>query len=118
MEIHESLLKQGSFSGAIEGTADLSQEPIPLFDLNIRLEEYQALLQQLVSSGVIESRIGLFLGAGLTSFADESGVVNLPLNQRENTLYVGPLPVMKLPEPRAAATEDVRRENVTPPPEL
>ncbi|MEM7651301.1 MAG: 1-acyl-sn-glycerol-3-phosphate acyltransferase [Pseudomonadota bacterium] len=112
LDIHESALTEGDFVASATGTADLSQEPIPLFDLLIRFNNHQGFLARLASKGIIENRIAMFMTAGLTSLANESGTVEVPLNQRANTLYAGPLPIMTLAaqQPFRARQRPVLRE--------
>ena len=107
LSIQESALVQDDFTASVSGTADLKQEPFPALDLNIRLENHPSLLQALAVNGIIETRMALFMGAGLSSLANEDGIVELPLHQKAQTLYAGPLPVMKLPSP---ADKPLRRE--------
>lgn len=98
INIRESRLMQGEFIASVMGMADLKQEPFPRLDMNVQLQNHQSLLQTLVSNGIIEQNISLFMGAGLASLADDNGVVDIPLQQKQDMLYAGPLPVMKLPQ--------------------
>ena len=118
LSIKDSTVTQGEFIGNIVGDIDTAQEPVPKFDLDITLNNHLAMLQNLSKIGVIEDRMVLFIGAGMTSLADEDGLIRLPLQQREDTLYIGPLPIYKLPKPRAETAEDLRRENIPAPPDL
>ena len=110
LTIRESALIEDDFRASVVGTADLEQEPIPAFDLNIRLKNHAGFLRRLAAKGIIEDRIALFMSAGLTSLADETGEVEVPLTQKGNTLYAGPLPVMTITpkafEPRQAVTPE------------
>ncbi len=111
LNIRESTLTQDDFTASVSGTADLKQEPFPILDLNIRLDNHPTLLQALAVNGIIETRMALFMGAGLTSLANEDGSIELPVHQKEQTLYAGPLPIMKIPQPVDAAP---RREVTIP----
>ena len=112
LDIQNSVLTQDNFTISIAGTADLKQEPIPKLDMNIRLSNHQTLLQNLAQLDIIEERIALFMGAGLTSLADESGIVELPVHQKGQKIYAGPLPIMTLPDQK-----DLKRRAIVPAPE-
>lgn len=96
INIQDSALVQGSFIGKITGVIDLHQEPFPLLDLNLTLEDHQALLQELGLKGIIEPRVALFMNAGFSALADSDGTVSVPVHQKNDTLYAGPLPIMSL----------------------
>lgn len=113
LTIFESALTQGEFVGEVVGTADLKQEPIPAFDMDITLANHTALLQNLAANDIVEGRMAMFMSAGLASLADANGVVNLPLEQKGETLYVGPLPIMTL----KAVPHTLRRQVRTPAPQ-
>jgi hypothetical protein len=91
------MLAQGDFTASVSGSADLKQEPFPALDLHIRLDNHASLLQSLAAAKIIETRMALFMGAGLASLANEDGAVELPVHQKGDMLYAGPLPVMKVP---------------------
>jgi hypothetical protein len=97
LDIRESMLAQGDFTASVSGSADLKQEPFPALDLHIRLDNHASLLQSLAAAKIIETRMALFMGAGLASLANEDGAVELPVHQKGDMLYAGPLPVMKVP---------------------
>lgn len=97
LNILDSEIRLGEFLGGVTGTVDLKQEPVPKFDLTLSLENHQDLLMALAQSQIIEPRSALFMGAGFSALADEKGVVRVPLTQRDQTLYAGPLPVASLP---------------------
>jgi len=97
LTVRNSALKQGEFSAEVAGTADLKQEPVPAFDLTIKLHNHDSLLQALGENGVIDPRMAMFFGAGLASLSNEDGVVEVPLVQKSGTLYAGPIPIMKIP---------------------
>ncbi|MCB1721287.1 MAG: 1-acyl-sn-glycerol-3-phosphate acyltransferase [Rhodospirillales bacterium] len=112
LNVYESALVQGDFTCALTGTADLKQEPVPVLDMIIQFTNHQSLLQSLVASDIIETRMALFIGAGLSSLADESGLISLPLQQKGEMLYAGPLPIMTIrPE-----NKSIRREAKPPTP--
>lgn len=111
LHVYESALKQGEFALSVEGTADMRQEPIPYLDMEVSLINHADLLQTLAANGVIESRMALFMGAGLTSLANAEGIVVLPLHQKDQMLYAGPLPIVNLPSDEAP-----RRQAVQPTP--
>ncbi len=117
LNIRKSSLKQGDFIASVSGSADLKQEPFPALDLNVRLENHPSLLQALAVSDIIETRMALFMGAGLSSLANEDGIVELPVHQKGDTVYAGPLPVMKIP---TRAQTSLKREppKVSPSPSL
>lgn len=101
LSVFESALKQDDFILSVEGMADLRQEPFPYLDMEVSLQNHQSLLTNLVSNGIIETRMALFMGAGLTSLANKNGIVVLPLHQKDQMLYAGPLPVMSIPSNEA-----------------
>ena len=97
VRILSSTARQGDFKGGVTGTIDLKQEPVPKFDLVVGLENHEALLLNLANSGIIETRAALFMGAGFSALRDSDGIVRVPLTQRDQVLYAGPLPVASLP---------------------
>ena len=116
LTIYESALSLDDFTLSVTGDADLSQQPFPALNLNLRLENHQTLVRELLTGGVIDQRMALFLGAGLTGLADEDGIVNLPLNQKGRILYAGPLPIMTLPH-EVPSAQTLKRQQATPSPE-
>ena len=112
LNVYESALVQGDFTGTLTGTADLKQEPVPALDMIIQFTNHQSLLQSLVASDIIETRMALFIGAGLSSLADESGLISLPLQQKGETLYAGPLPIMTI----RTENKNIRRKTKPPTP--
>ena len=113
LRVYESALKQEDFTASVAGTADLTQEPVPALDLNIKLSNHQTLLGSLAKNGIVEDRMALFMGAGLSSLANESGDVELPVHQKGQVVYAGPLPIMTIPPEKP----QTRRNAITPPPE-
>jgi hypothetical protein len=98
IKIKDSALTMSTFKATILGTVDLRQEPFPLLDLTLKLDDHQALLQNLGVKGIIEPRVALFMNAGLSALANPDGTVEVPLHQKGKMLYAGPLPIMELPE--------------------
>ena len=96
LTVRDSALTHDDFTASVVGTADLEQEPVPALNLNIKLNNHQSFLQDLARKGIIEDRIALFMGAGLSSLANENGKVEVPVTQKGNVLYAGPLPIMTL----------------------
>ena len=101
LNIFESALKQDDFILSVEGMADLRQEPFPYLDMEVSLKNHQSLLKNLAANGIIETRMALFMGAGLTSLANKNGLVVLPLHQKDQMLYAGPIPVLSIPNDEA-----------------
>lgn len=97
LNIQNGQLRKGDFTALAEGQINLAQEPFPKLDLLITLENYQSLLSHLANIGIIETRIALFMGAGFNALSGEDGRVRVPLTQRGQTLYAGPIPVASLP---------------------
>jgi 1-acyl-sn-glycerol-3-phosphate acyltransferase len=100
IEIKDSLLQQGTFKAIITGNIDLRQEPFPLLNMMLKLEDHQSLLQDLGVKGIVEARMALFMNAGLSALANPDGTVEVQVAQKENTLYAGPIPIMTLPAAR------------------
>lgn len=96
LTVRESTLRQADFEAVVKGTADLAQQPVPLFNLNIRLKNHASLLRSLSQDGIVDPRMAAFYGAGLSSLANEDGIIDLPLNQKDQTLFAGPIPVMQI----------------------
>ena len=115
VEILNSEIKQDTFTAKTGGTIDLAQEPLPKLDLNIAFINHQDILGQLAKNRIIDARMALFLSAGLGGLADEHGVVNVPLVQREEMLYVGPIPVFKIPQQQPAKEAAQREEKAATP---
>lgn len=97
LTIHDSEFNQGNFTGNILGEIDLKQEPVPRFDLSVRMKNHNDLLLYLAQNKIIEDRIAMFMGAGFAALANQEGLVEVPIRQRDQTLYAGPLPVLQLP---------------------
>ena len=95
--IRESEVHLDNFTGGATGTIDLKQEPVPKFELMVSLENHSTLLLNLAQREIIDTRAALFMGAGFSALADNDGIVHVPLTQRDQTLYAGPLPVASLP---------------------
>ncbi len=94
----DSTIKQEEFEARITGDIDLKQRPVPKIDVLLSLKNYSTFLQSLASNNVIKPRIAMFIGAGFSSLADPDGIVRVPLIQRKNKLYAGPLPIADLPD--------------------
>ncbi len=101
LTIEDSALKRAEFIARVEGTIDLAQTPIPKLDLNVRLENHPVFLAYLAENEIIKKQAALFMGAGLSTFTDESGTINVPITQNKYTLYVGPFPIAKIPQQMA-----------------
>ncbi len=117
IHVLDSALEKDSFKGIITGTVDTSQEPIPLMDLSLTLLDHPALFLALSTQGVLEERMALFVSAGLTALADKDGNIVVPLQQKDNTLYAGALPLMNIPqagEDGAPVTPDAVETPQTP----
>lgn len=99
------VLTQGAFTANVTGDLDLSQKPVPAPDLTVELTGYPVFLRSLEEIGALEPRVALFVNAALGVLTDEAGKTRVPVMQRGNTLYAGPLPLMSLPESREALAE-------------
>ncbi len=97
LRIHDSALVNGAFIAGLNGDIDLRQEPIPALDMNITLINHSDFIQTLVTAGIVDGRMAMFINAGLGSFMDADGMVSLPLVQKDNTLFAGPLAIYNLP---------------------
>ncbi|MCF8495422.1 MAG: 1-acyl-sn-glycerol-3-phosphate acyltransferase [Alphaproteobacteria bacterium] len=119
LDILDSTIAQGDFTGKITGTADLAQRPVPKLDLMIALENHPVLLLALARNQIIGDREALFLSAGFSALADPDGIVRVPLVQKGTTLYAGPLAIAELPVeslPGSALPAPGRRNITAPPP--
>ena len=97
IHILQSALTQGDFIARISGEVDLTQEPVPKLDLMVEMENQQMFLMQLATKKIIKMQAALFMSAGFKALTDEDGVVRVPITQRGQTLYAGPLPISQLP---------------------
>jgi 1-acyl-sn-glycerol-3-phosphate acyltransferase len=116
LTIESAQLKKETFSARVQGDVDLDQEPVPLLNLDLTLDNHQLLLEDLGVKGIIEPRMALFVSAGLSALANAEGIVNVPIVQKERTLYAGPLPILKLPDPAPTSAAGARETAVPPAP--
>ncbi len=116
INITDSALQMTTFNATVLGTIDLKQEPFPLLDLTLKLDDHQALLQDLGVKGIIEPRVALFMNAGLSALANPDGTVDVPVHQKGNMLYAGPLPIMQLPEPTVISGDGAPETQAPPAP--
>ncbi len=108
-------LRGQDFMADMAGTFDLNQKPIPAPDLKVAIHKHNNLIQMLMQAGIVDARMGLFLGSGLTNFADEYGVITVPIYQRGEMLNAGPIPIMRLPISRESLAPDSRSPLVPTP---
>jgi 1-acyl-sn-glycerol-3-phosphate acyltransferase len=108
VSIRDSKLRRDDFEGGATGTIDFAQKPYPALDLNVTLRNHSSLMLWLAQSGILKERSALFISAGLTALQDPDGAVRVPLTQKNQTLYAGPLPVASLPEPQPSGLIEVR----------
>ena len=99
LNILSSHLWQERFAAQIMGNLDLTQDPIPRPDLLLRLENHSALLALLSLEGVIDGRAALFAGAAFSSLQGEDGIVEISIAQKDDRIYAGPIPLMRIPSP-------------------
>lgn len=112
--IMNSLLTKETFNAALNGTIHTNQEPAPDIKLDLTLDNHQLLLEDLGVKGIIEPRMALFMSAGLSALGNAEGKVIVPITQRDNTLFAGPLPIMQLGE-KYSTSGEVVRETAAPP---
>jgi len=115
LDIHSSALTYKDFTAQTRGEIDFRQQPFPRLNLEITFSQPEIILEKLADAGIIEPRFSRFIGAGLQTLANENGTVTVPVYQRDNTLYLGPLPViMNLPQtyeaPEAFQADEPRLE--------
>lgn len=116
VEIVDSSLSKDDFEGKITGTVDLAQENIPKLDIVVSMRDHRVLIDALQTLGLIDERMGMFVGSGLNAFRDsETGIVNVPIYQKNDTIFVGPLAVYKL-LPRDFSYRRRAKPVLTPPP--
>ncbi|GJL84590.1 MAG: hypothetical protein DHS20C02_03650 [Micavibrio sp.] len=99
LNIKESNVRRETFEGSATGSIDFSQQPYPKFDLSVAMKNHEDFLEHLGDLKIIKRESALLMGFALSAFK-EDGVVTVPITQKKQTLYAGPLPVASLPGPR------------------
>ncbi len=94
--VKDSSLAQGPFRATAKGTINLKQEPVPAFDMVLTMERYTDFLVGLAQNKIIKDKQAVFIAAGFTMIAKD-GVVTVPVTQRGQTLYAGPLAILQIP---------------------
>lgn len=98
IDIQDSMLKKDELRLGLTGEIDVSQKPFPKLDTVLSLRGFEDFIASLSEKEIIEDRIAMFLTFGFQNLTDENGVVRVPLLQRGNKLYAGPLPITDLPQ--------------------
>lgn len=98
LNVRESELIRDDFVASLEGTLDLKQEPVPAPDMVITLKNFKSFLNALKSSDIIDNRAASFTKGALMFFVNEEGHVQVPLQQKDKTIMLGPVPLVVLPE--------------------
>lgn len=83
----------------IRGSIDTQKKPLPHLDLMVSGEHHGDFLQHLANNGIINKNMALFMTAGMSTFSDADGVIHVPIIQRGNALYAGPVPLIKFGAP-------------------
>lgn len=96
LKILTSSIQHDDFNGDISGTIDLRAEPVPNVDLTVKLTNYESFLTYLASQKIIKAKDAMFTAAAFSLF-NKNGAAEIPVTQRGQTLYAGPLPVASLP---------------------
>lgn len=97
VEITDSQLKRYEFTAGVSGTVDLMQKPTPKLNLQISLENHDSFFDDLAAKNVLNKNTATFMSAGLGMFRNkDDGKIYVPLEQRGQALYLGPIPFLKL----------------------
>ncbi len=99
LNIKQSNLRRETFESGTTGSIDFSQQPYPKFDLAVTMKNHEDFLEHLGDLKIIKPESALLMSFALSAFK-ENGVVTVPITQKKQTLYAGPLPVASLPEKR------------------
>ncbi len=97
LNVKQSKITQGDFIASLTGIVDFTQTPYPKPDLSLSMENNDQFLLALGDAGIIDTRAALFINAGLNTF-QKDGIVTLPIHQKGQTIYAGPIPVASLPD--------------------
>ncbi|MEM7680071.1 MAG: DUF2125 domain-containing protein, partial [Pseudomonadota bacterium] len=98
LKIEQAIIKKDELRLGMSGDIDLSQKPFPKLDTILMLRGFEDFIATLAEKDVIEDRIAMFLTFGFSNLKNEDGWVRVPLLQRGQKLYAGPLPIVDLPE--------------------
>ena len=96
--IKESDLQYRDFRASLAGTIDTAQKPFPKLSLELTMRNHSEIIMELAERKILQEREALFITAGFSALADEEGVIRLPVTQKDNRVYAGPLPVFTVPE--------------------
>lgn len=96
LTVHDSDLRLGSFHARARGSIDFAQQPFPRFDMTLALYDYQTLLATLAHQKIMDRRSAILAAIGMGAF-DQGDHALLPLQQRNDMLYAGPLAIAKIP---------------------
>lgn len=96
MTLSETHLRADDFVAHMNGTVDLDAEPVPIPDLILHLENYSALLQRLTTMGIMKQKEAFLVSAGLSLFADERGMLTIPIHRKGDMIFAGPFPAYSL----------------------
>lgn len=98
----DSLLQQGGFEAQVTGTVDISDDQVAIPDLLVIVSNHEELLSVLVNSGIIEKQVAAFVGFGMNALINnETKKIEVPIYEKNGMINLGPLPIMKLPEPKS-----------------
>lgn len=109
LNVRDSELNRGNFSAVLKGTLDLKQEPVPAPDMVITLNNHKSFLKELVNAEIIDKRSASFAEGALMFFVNKEGAIEVPLNQNDKTIMLGPVPLIVIPE---QITEAPRRRSI------
>lgn len=94
LNIHQGNVYRNPLVFSAKGTVDLSQYPLPKMDLQLAIKNPEDFIDHLVKIKAIPKVSGQFINGGLLMLADTAGVINIPLQQKGESLYLGPLPII------------------------
>lgn len=98
LQIHKATLKKEALEADFTGTIDPRQTPVPKLDTLLTVVGVDEFIGSLAQQKMIEDRVAMFLSFGFLNLMDDQGVVRVPLVQRGNKLFAGPIPIADLPQ--------------------
>jgi 1-acyl-sn-glycerol-3-phosphate acyltransferase len=99
--LKDSLLSAEDFRAAAEGTIDLTDPELPVFDLALKFRNHEGFLAHLSRLDILKEKTAKFMSAAFTGLMDEEGVVAFPVTQQGRTLYTGPFALVDIPQTKA-----------------
>jgi hypothetical protein len=98
INLDHAILRKDDLRAGLSGMIDFSQQPMPRLDTVLSLSGFNDFIASLAQKNIIEERIAMFMNFGFDNLKDEDGMVRVPLLQRNDKLYAGPIPLLDLPD--------------------